>query len=525
MRKLQHNINLIKVHASGIWGKKRYVLLPMIVVCSLGWSTVSTMPNQYETKARVYADTTNILKPLLNGIAVQEDTQSEVKITARTLLSREVREDIAQRSDLHLLHAEPDSFNAIIDSLESDIKITSSKATDVYDISYRHPNATIAMNVVSLTMQAFIDASTGKSREDTQSATSFLIGRIKEQEAILKTSERQLAEFKKNNKGNLPSQEGNYYAQLSATQNELERTVQDIITEKAQVEGLRARFVPRTSNGTLADGEVVVETQYDARLALMQETLDGLRIRYTDKHPNIQELLANIENVKALQLKAQDHILEQASRGALTASNSASGAALQEFSYKISDLSAQRDRKVSKANLLREKLKELESKLETIPEVEAQLIGLTRNYENTNKLYQELLTRKSSAELSRSADEDTQAVKFKILEEARISVKPVGPPRIVFFTVILILSFFIGVACAFLASQVSPVVNGSTHLQMLIGKSKIIGQIENTEGAELRKKNRIKALIFFATLTSFVMVYMGLVAHEIIFGQSISMWL
>jgi polysaccharide chain length determinant protein (PEP-CTERM system associated) len=525
MRKLQHNINLIKVQAAGLWNKKRYMLAPMFFVCLTGWFFVSNMDNQYETKARVYADTTNILRPLLQGLAVQENIQGEVKITARTLLSRDVREEIAKRSDLHLLHPTPEGFEALISSLEDDIKISGSKANDVYDITYRHSNPQIAMEVVKLTMQKFVDASSGKSREDARSANEFLSSTLRESEQKLLELEKRLAVFKQENQEHLPGQGNSYYGELSSIQRDIEQANTNITTKKAMLEGLRSRFVPSQNDQDNTSSDIVVETPYDERLLVMETRLDQLRIKYTDKYPAIQELLANIDFVKKLQVASQEKILKQASAGAITASRTKNGSALQEFSFKISELSAEIDQLKAARKLLEDKLLKLEANLNKIPEVEAKLVELTRDYENMQTYHQELLSRKASAELSKSADEKTENVKFKVLEAPRVALKPVGPPRLLFYTAILLLGLGAGVGAAFVASQFSPIIHGVTHLEMLVGKNKIIGSIENTRGADLRKKNRMKSAIFLLTIGGLIAIYAILMAHDIVFGESPMMWI
>jgi polysaccharide chain length determinant protein (PEP-CTERM system associated) len=527
MRNLEQQINLIKIYLYGLWNNKRYFLVPMMLFSFLGWIAVAQMPNQYQTKSRVYADTTNILKPLLNGLAIQEDSKEEVRITSRTLLSREVREDIAQRSDLHLLHATPESYENLIKNLKDDIKIVGSKSTDVYDITFTHTDPKMAMRVVELTMKKFVDASAGKSREDAVVAQDFLEGQISQYQGRLAESEAMLAKFKQKNQLLLPGKGGSYYAQLSQLENEIEDLTREVKGKDAQISGLKKRFLPskKDDGSNASTPNIVVETPYDARLSGLKDQLDTLRIRYTDKHPSIIEIITTIDSIEQLQAVSQEEILAQASRGAITSSSNSNGSVLQDFSLKVSSLSSELDLLKSRLMSSMNKRDGLRDKLNLIPGIEAELIELDRDYENNQRYYNDLVKRRNSAEISRSADEDTQNVKFKIIEEPRIAKQPVGPPRIIFYTIVLIMSTGLGVVLSFVKSQLSAVILNGTHLRILIGRSQVIGMIEDANAKKVKRKNKVKAAIFLAAVAGVLFVYATLLAHDVIFGQSPMMWI
>ncbi len=55
------------------------------------WSArcvIAIVPDRYEANARVYVDTQSVLKPLMVGLAYQPDIDQQVRMLARTLVSR-----------------------------------------------------------------------------------------------------------------------------------------------------------------------------------------------------------------------------------------------------------------------------------------------------------------------------------------------------------------------------------------------------------------------------------------------------
>lgn len=524
MQDLGHKLVNLKIYWNGIWARKRYILVVMWLVCLTGWSLISLMPNQYETKAKVYADTRSILRPLLSGLAVQEDTEQEVQVTSRTLLSRDILESIARGADLHLQYPDQGDYENMLQKLKEQIEITGSVKNNVYDIRYQHTDPKMAMRVVELTLRKFVDASAGRSRDDSASATNFLDTQISVYRLRLENSDAELAKFKRENQNYLPGAGSGYYTNLSQLTKELEAISQQIDEKNAELNGFRNRFVPSGNPGE-ALPLPSVNTEFDKLLSDMRSALEQLQINYTDKHPNIIELKNRIAVIEKMQASSRTELIAQASQGAMTPAPDGENQALQQFAFKISELESQRDVLLTRKLAMEAKLAELHKKLDLIPGIEAKLIDLQRNYDNDNRYYQELVKRRDSAEISKNADANTQDVKFKVLDEPRIATKPVGPPRILLNVMTLIAGLSLGVLAAFMASRVNATVSGAMHLQTLIGRAKIIGIIPHLNNQASNRKQRLKVMVFMTSLLLLTAMLAGLVGHEIVYGESPVKWL
>ncbi len=523
MQDLEKKLALLKVYLYGVWSRKRYIMLFSWLLSIALWATISTIPNKYETKARIYADTTSILRPLLHGIAVQEDSKLEVHTVSRTLKHREMLEYIAQNSDLHLSATTPEEYEKLLDSLKDGISITGSASSGIYDIIYQHPDPKMALKVVQLTLKKFVDANAGRTRDDAQNATDFLDQQIEEYLVRLTKSEQQLADFKRENQDNLPAQGNNYYSSLSQTQQLIDELNQAISEKEAAINSLKQQFIPTTDGKPSVN--VSVSTEYDQRLSQLNDALERLRIRYTDKHPNIIELKNSIAFLERKQAVARGDILTRASQGAITSSRVGENEVLQGFALKISELTSEREVLVTRRDRATVDLLELQSKLDLIPNIETRLTELNRNYQNDSVYYQKLLSRRDSAEISRSADENTQDVKFKILDQPREASTPIGPPRILMYIGAFLVSIGLGVFVALVSSQMNSTISGGFHLQQLIGKSEIAGYVPHVDGKSIRRKKRVKSVVFITSFMLLSAVLVALVGHEVVYGQSPIIWL
>lgn len=136
MQDLQAKIDLLRIYLAGIWHNKRYIMVTMWIICLTGFAVVATMPNKYESTTKIFADTKSILKPLLQGLTVQGDTDQEIQVIARTLLSRPNLENIARQTDLDIDNPTEQQYDAMLDRLKDSIKVTGSTRENMYEIAY-----------------------------------------------------------------------------------------------------------------------------------------------------------------------------------------------------------------------------------------------------------------------------------------------------------------------------------------------------------------------------------------------------
>src|SRR5205085_11323300 len=59
-----------------------------LAVALLSAVLITARPDRYEARARVYVDTQTVLKPLMAGLTFQPDVDQQVRMLARTLISR-----------------------------------------------------------------------------------------------------------------------------------------------------------------------------------------------------------------------------------------------------------------------------------------------------------------------------------------------------------------------------------------------------------------------------------------------------
>lgn len=143
----------------------------------------------------------------------------------------------------------------------------------------------------------------------------------------------------------------------------------------------------------------------------------------------------------------------------------------------------------------RNQVKELESKIHILPEIEAELTSLNRGYEITKSKYEELLNRKETAQLAQQADETTNPIQFKVIDPPRAPTEPAGPKRILFLIAATILGFGVGIGLSLLFSQINPVVTSSSQVSKATGIP-VFGIVSASDNLGLQQWHRRKTIIF-----------------------------
>ncbi|RWX56082.1 chain-length determining protein [Photobacterium chitinilyticum] len=497
---MKEQFDLLLQYLQGIWLQRRWVVISLWVICPLGWIAVTLMPNQYSAEARVYADTQSILQPLLRGIAIDTDPSQELALMIKTLLSRPNLEKIARYTDADMRASTSQEFGKIVSDLKKNISIKSAGEENLFTINYSGSDPQYTKEVVQAAIDVFIENTVGQKRQDTDKANKFLTSQLKEYETRLIDAEVQLADFKRLNTGYMPGSEQNYYRRLQTLQDQLEDTRLSVLETEIQLATAQKQLSDETA--IAAQQMANFSTEYDIRLASLETRLDELLFRFTDKHPDVIETRRQIADLK---------LLQQGSQKRASSNSPYSNAVLQDIKLNISQLENQlASLKVREANQI-EKNNLLAQKLKQVPHVEAQLTNLMRNYDITKSKYEDLLSRREAALISKNVDASSDEINFRVIDPPLAPQSPSGPIRPLLLTVVLIAAIGAGGCIAFVSSQLSPVVVSSVQLYRLTNLP-VFGHVSLTESSGLVTKERRKIWLFSFICIVLVVFYVGFIA-------------
>ena len=448
-------LTTIEAHARGMWRYRWRAVVLTWTVSVIGWIAVYLMPPVYQASSRVYVDTENALRPLLQGIAASSNVMNEVTVVTREMLSRPNLAEVARATDLDLRANTDEDFEGLLNSLRDRIQVTGNR-DNIFTISFQDPNREKAVSVVDSLVTTFVEKSLGADRNEASQAQSFLREQIADYEARLTAAEDRLARFKRDNVAYMPDQTGDYFVRLQAAETEIEATRSRLrLSEERRAELLRQLEGEEPVFGIMPS-DPAGSGYTDAKIRELEGQLAELRLQYTDKHPRIGQILDTIELLK--QQKEEDRVASVMSPGAGIDGNPLElNPVYQNMRIQLTNTEVEIASLRAELRQQQKQVADLKTLVDTIPQVEAELGRLNRDYDVVKAKYEQLLGQLETANIGEDVEDSIDDVKFRIIDPPFAGLTPAGPKRQLLLAGVLVLSLGLGGALTFLLNQLRPV--------------------------------------------------------------------
>lgn len=498
-------------HIKGIWKYRWYAVATMWVVAIAGWIAVSMLPDRYESSARVYVDTESVLKPLMAGMALPPNLEQQVIIMSRTLISRPNVERVMRMIDLDIRAKTTTDREQLINDLTDDIKIAATGRDNLFTITYENEDPKVAQGVVQSLLTIFVEGSIGDKKDEADSAIRFIDEQIKAYEEKLVAAEIALKQFKQKNMGMMSGQGGDFVSQLSAASDsvnqarlELREAEQSRDAIKSQIANYEPDVAPEKPKARVAP-----TPEIDARIETLNKNLDAMRLNFTEEHPDVistKRLIAALEKRKVDEAKLIEPSIE---------SEKSYSPMLQQLNITLADAEARVAAMRARVDEYANRYSRLRSMSYAVPEVEADLAKLNRDYEVNKGNYEQLLSRRDAAKMSGDMSAQTELVSFKVIDPPTAPNIPTGPNRVRLFSLVLLGALASGIGIAFAMSQIRPTFHSLGSLRELTGRP-ILGSVSMIWTAQEVIKQKRSRYAFGFTLLFLFTLYAMLMTRTIL---------
>jgi len=523
--------SLVLAQIRSIWRRRWYAALVAWLFCLIGWGYVATMPDVFEARARIYVDTDSMLRPLMRGIAVDSNLLSQVDLMQRTLLSRPNLQKVVHLADLDLKSKSPAETDEIVDDLGHRVTV-SSEGRNLFTINYRGPDRVVGTKVVQSLLNVFVESNLGSSRQDLQSARTFIDEQVRDYAKQLDEAEKRMADFKAKNIGFLPG-DSNYAAKLEAAQQDLSKTQETLDDTRRQRDELQKQLaqVPKTIETTSAgpgsfgagpplggttDDTMSLGPDPAARVATLQQKLNELLEIYTDQYPDVVRIK---KQLALAQREADEAKAKAAAQGNADAPpvdpravrSTAPNPVYDQLSLQLVSLNTTIASLQAKLKRNQEDVARWQGLAKSVPEVAAQMAKLSRDYDVTKRSYEELLSRREAAKIGSDIETQTQTVQFRIIDPPNAPPAPIAPNRILFFSAVLLGGIAAGGAFAFVLAQMDDSIKTVQELRELVPHP-VLGMISIANMPRQRRWHAAGNAGFAAACIGLVLAYAGMLS-------------
>lgn len=483
----------------GIWAYRWSALVVMWLVAIPGWAVVYLLPDEYTSKAVMQVDTKSMIQPLLKGLAADSEVPSEIGFIKRQLFSERNLKKIVNETDLKSQATSEVAMEKLTYELASKLNLElidgggsgkKKKPVSVYMISFQGRSPELVYQIVRKALNTMINTTIQAARTDTADAQEFLDEQIAEYEKRLTLAEQKVTEFTRENIGLMPGESGGYYQKMQKQQEILEDIRTNLKLEEARLAKMQKQLK--------GDAPIEETGAQINQIRAYREQLEKLLTQYTESHPDVQALRETIADVLAAQNSEPVYFDEKDASGLNPA---------------YQDLKAEIGASKIEIESLKAKLAEQEIKVDTlkssvnlVPEVEAKMARLNRDYDITKKRHLMLVERKELALLAEAVGQSGKNVHIKVMSQPYVAEEPSGPNRMALLSIVFGLALAAGIAWSIVKFALQPTFIYVRQLNDQIGLP-VLGTIGLYMTPQHKRKRKMQLVSFLLVFSILLVAY------------------
>ncbi|HEX9941685.1 MAG TPA: GNVR domain-containing protein [Thermoanaerobaculia bacterium] len=482
--------------ARAVWRRRFWFLVPLLLGLVGAVMLYQVLPRKYRAVTTVLVEPQRVpadyVKPTVTTSIEERLRTIEPLIKNRDNLQRIIRE-----MDLYPELRRQYSLDYLTDQVRADLTVR--LVGDTFYIYFEGRDPVKAARTANRVAELFIQNNLQLRENQAQGTSSFLEQELAQTKRRLELQEARLAEFKRLNMGDLPEQRDTNLRAVEQLQTKLEINMNAL--DKAETRKLllqtqlaELRRSPESSGAVRspAAGGAAPVPAPPTRLEQLQTQLAELRSRYTERHPDVIRLQAEIEQLEKLEReRPRKEPVQVAAASPVDADDKPAAhrvdpvlkAELASLELEIRSLRAERERILGDTA-------RVQARLESVPRVEQELLSLTRDYDNIKNSYESLLDKRLNARLYENLEKSQQGERFTILERALPPSAPFRPNRFLVLGAGLILGGLAGLLAALLRDHTDPTYTDAVSLQEAFPGVPLLATIPVFPGARSAARTR-----------------------------------
>jgi polysaccharide chain length determinant protein (PEP-CTERM system associated) len=424
--------------------RMKVVLAPLLLAPLAGFLVSYAFPPKYTATSTVLVEGQKVPSSYVQPVITADFTQRVQTLTQQVLSASRLR-PVIESLDL----AKPGEEGKLIEDIRANMQVspvittmsaaaqgpgkkkaaTSEEPVPGFNVSYTDSKPDRAQKICNSVTQGILTENL-KSRQDIATdTTAFLDRQVDDAKRAIAEQDAKLAAFKKKYFGQLPGDVENNMRMLMSLNTQLDATTQNLNRaqqDKSYTESMLAQQVATWKSSQSSTSPQTLEQQ----LSQLQAQLLQLQARYTDDYPDVIKTKADIAKVQ----NRLDEINKQATAATQAAdkANVNEPPEIRQMRLQIHQYQSVIDQSTKDQKKLQAAINVYESRTAMSPAIEEQYKELTRDYDNAQSFYRDLLTKKSSADLGKSMESQQEGEQMTILQTAGLPESPSFPNRPIF---------------------------------------------------------------------------------------------
>lgn len=519
----QQQSQQIKKYIDLVIRRKKLIISFAMVAVFVGLGVYVKTPKVYQSTALLIYERGKINAGNKSSPDVETQTREMVATLSQQVSSRTSLEAIIKQFDLYAKMRQKLPMEDVVDFMRSrDIDIKPDRG-DVFKVSYNGAEPKKVMQVANALAARFIEENL-RYREEKATATSAYVGdELELAKTTLDKKEAIMRDYKLKYYNEMPQQFQANSTRLTALQTQLQTNMtnnQELVRTKIMIqEQISMRKAALAQMAQLAGGAAVPVRQGAVNPALTElaqarQQLADLRLRYTESHPEVRQLQKKVATLEG-ELGAPEGGKSSAAGGDSAAPSRAAAPIYDnqldqlELQLKQADLAMVSLNQATEG--LKKQIEQYEKWLSMTPVREAEWTALTRDYDQLNNNYQQLVGRNLEAGAAESLERRQKGSQFKIVDSAYLPEKPIKPDFVKIMLLALVVGFGLGGGLSFLLELQDSSFREVLETENYLGLP-VICAIPLIVSDNDRKKSRRRSLAWLLLFLVAVLLLLGAMA-------------
>lgn len=483
--------------------RRRWILLiPLSLALMVGIYLSLTLPRTYEARTLILIEPQRVPENYVRNI-VNTNPSDRINSISQLIMSRTSLEQIIKKYDLFTKPEQQRMYlEDKIESLRKRIKVDITRAArsgaDAFSISFQGPEPEKVMRIANQLATYFIDENL-KVRESQALGTSrFIEAELQTKKADLAKIEETLTQYKTVYMGGLPEQLNTNLSVLKNLRDELiekEKTIREIRNSLATLQQQQAMMQQQMSASSmdLFGGDDLGDDS-SMEIDQLKAKVEELKIKYRDKHPDIQALLEQIARLEEKRAAEEPKNEENAGKQDFLGMGMGGD---QLFSMQTRELRNELVQKELEIKTLQAKGEYYQKLIDDTPKREQELLTLNRDYANIKSSYESLLSRKIEADIAVNMERQQKGEQFRIIDPAVMPEKPISPNMKILSLMMVAMGLGIGGGIAVLLELLNTTYQAPEEVESSLGL-RVLTTIPEIKTAQKIHRDRVNNMASLA---------------------------
>jgi uncharacterized protein involved in exopolysaccharide biosynthesis len=428
----------------------KVILIPALLAPLAGYMVSYVFPPKYTSQSTVLVEGQKVPENYVQSVITADFTQ-RVQTLQQQVTSPSRLRPVIQSLNL----VKPDEEGKLISDIQQNLSVqpvitsmsaaasagasgakkkkssASQEPLPGFNVEYTDSNAARAQKICNAMTSLILDENLRTRAGIAQGTTDFLSRQVEDAKRAIDEQDKKLAAFKKQYMGQLPGDADNNMRILMSLNSQLDATTQTLgraQQDKTYTESMLAQQTAAWKSSQSSSNPQTLEQQ----LTQLQGQLLQLQARYTDDHPDVIKTKADIAEIE----KKLKQINAAAAASTATDTNEKASATeppeIRQLRLQIHQYQGVIEQATLDQKRLQSQIGVYQSKTAMSPGIEEQYKLLTRDNDNAQDFYKELLKKKSSADLGSNMENQQQGEQMHILAQAGMPDSPSFPSRPLF---------------------------------------------------------------------------------------------